>query len=232
MKKLQEKLDFLVAKYNVGVKPVLKNKNAVIIDGKEIPVFPYRNERRFVELKNIVHNGTLVEVSVMRVSRITEAGKDVYEELYREFGICQYVLQRKIKSVMVMENGNVLNAIATTEDGIVCTLEISATLKNGEIEKDKHEIISQRGIACDVVVDAQLKQDSIYVFGNENKKYTDVDFELYGLSAEEVSIVRVAFSVAKNKNYDEMVKNAAELCKLTELAKKSAKSGEREVMQL
>ena len=230
MKKLQEKLDFLLEKYSVEAKAVLKDENTVEIDGKDYPIMAHRSERRFIELKNIVNNGTLVGISVMRVARIVESGKDIYEELYREFDLCQFVLQRKIKSVTVMENGNVLNAIATTEDGIVCTIEISATLKKGEIEKDKHEIISQRGIACDVVVDAQLKQDSIYVFGNENKKYTDVDFELYGLSIEEIAVVRAAFSVAQNKNYDEMAAIDANLTKLVEMAKMSALNGEREVM--
>jgi len=230
MKKLQEKLDFLLEKYSVERKAILKDCKTVVIDGKEIPTLSHRSERRFIELKNIVNNGTLVGISVMRVARIVEAGKDIYEELYREFDICQYVLQRKIKSVTVMENGNVLNAIATTEDGIVCTIEISATLKKGEIAKDKHEIISQRGIACDVVVDAQLKQDSIYVFGNENKKYTDVDFELYGLSIEKIAIVRAAFSIAQNNSADEMMSVHENLCTLLDMAKKSAKSGEREVM--
>jgi len=230
MKKLQEKLDFLLEKYSVERKVILKDCKTVVIDGKEIPTLSHRSERRFIELKNIVNNGTLVGISVMRVARIVEAGKDIYEELYREFDICQYVLQRKIKSVTVMENGNVLNAIATTEDGIVCTIEISATLKKGEIAKDKHEIISQRGIACDVVVDAQLKQDSIYVFGNENKKYTDVDFELYGLSIEKIAIVRAAFSIAQNNSADEMMSVHENLCTLLDMAKKSAKSGEREVM--
>ena len=230
MNKLQEKLDFLLEKYSVESKAVLKDEKTVSIDGKEIPTLSHRSERRFIELKNIVNNGTLVGISVMRVARIVETGKDIYEELYREFDICQYVLQRKLKSVTVMENGNVLNAIATTEDGVVCTIEISATLKKGEIEKDKHEIISQRGIACDVVVDAQLKQDSVYVFGNENKKYTDVDFELYGLSIEEIAVVRAAFSVAQNNNAETQVSIHQNLCALVDMAKKSAKSGEREVM--
>lgn len=230
MNKLQERLDFLLQKYSVDVKAVLKDDKTVMIDGKEIPTLPHRSERRFLELKNIVNNGTLVGVSVMRVARIIEKGKDIYNELYREFDICEYVLQRKIKSVMVMENDNVLNAIATCEDGVVCTIEVSATLNKGEIEKDKHEIISQRGIACDVVVDAQLKQDSIYVFGSENKKYTDVDFELYGLSIEEIAVVRAAFAVAQNKNYDEMAAIDENLLKLVDMARKSANSGEREVM--
>ena len=227
---LQEKLEFLLDKYSVSTKAVLKDANTVVIDGVETPILSHRNERRFIELKNIANNGTLDGISVFRIARIVESGKDIYNELYREFDICQFVLQRKIARVTVMQNDNVLNAIATTDDGIVCTIEISATLSKGEIEKDKHEIIAKRGTACDVVVDAQLKQDSIYVFGKENKKFTDVDFELYGLSVKDIAIVRGAFSIAQNKTMGEMAEINANLLKLVDLAKKSAKSGEREVL--
>ena len=230
MKGMQDKLNYLLDKYSVDRKAVLKDCKTVVVDGMELPILSHRSERRFVELKNIVNNGTLVGVSVMRVARIIEKGSDIYEALYRELDLVQYILQRKIKSIMVMENDNVMNAIATTEDGVVCTIEISATLRAGEIPKDKHEIISQRGIACDVVVDAQLKQDSIYVFGAENKKYTDVDFELYGLSIEETAVVRAAFGVAQKANFDEMQAIHENLCKLVEMARKSAQSGEREVL--
>lgn len=230
MKRLQDKLNFLLEKYSVDTKAVLKENKTVVVDSVELPLLSHRMERRFIELKNIVNNGTLIEISVMRTSRIIEKGSDLYAVLYREMDLCQYILQRKIKSIMVVENGNTLNAIATAENDIVCTIEIAATLKRGEFPKDKHEIISQRGIACDVVVDAQLKQDSIYVFGVENKKYTDVDFELYGLSVEEIAVVRTAFALAQDKNYDEVRAIDTNLRKLVEMAKKSAKSGEREVM--
>lgn len=231
MKMLQEKLDFLLEKYSVDAPAVLKDSKTVVADGKEIPLLSHRCERRFIELKNIVNGGTLVGISVMRVARIIEKGSDLFCTLKRELDLCQWILQRKIKSVTAMQNDNVLNVIATTEDGVVCTIEISATLKAGEKPIDKHEIISQRGIACDVVVDAQLKQDSIYVFGNENKKYTDVDFELYGLSIEDIAVVRCAFSVAQNKNYDEILSDCAEIELLAKMAEKSVATEERVVMQ-
>ena len=230
MKNLQEKLNFLLDKYSVDVKAELKDAKTVIIDGQELPLLSHRNERRFLEQKNIVTGGTLQGVSVMRVARIIEKGSDIYEALGRELDICQYVLQRNLVSVMVMQNDNVLNAISTCEDGVVCTIEISATLAAGEVAKDKHEIIAQRGTCCDVVVDTQLKQDSIYVFGAENQKFTDVDFELYGLSIEEVALVRAAFGIAQKKNYEEMKAINARMEKLVELAKRSAVSGQREVM--
>ena len=230
MKILQEKLEFLLEKYSVETKAVLKDCKTAVIDGVETPILSHRLERRFIELKNIVQGGTLQGVSVMRVARIVEKGSDIFAELYRELDICQFVLGRKIIGITVMQNDNTLNVIATAEDGIVCTIEISATLSKGEIPKDKHEIISRRGIACDVVVDAQLKQDSIYVFGSENKKFTDVDFELYGLSIEDIAVVRSAFTIAQKQTADEMMKIDEQLKVLVEKAKTSAKTGERQVM--
>lgn len=227
---LQEKLDFLLDKYSVETKAVLKDCKTVIIDCEEIPILSHRLERRFIELKNIVQGGTLQGISVMRVARIVEKGSDIFAELYREFDICQYILGRKIVAVTAMQNDNTLNVIATAEDSVVCTIEISATLAKGEIPKDKHEIISQRGIACDVVVDAQLKQDSIYVFGAENKKFTDVDFELYGLSIEDIAVVRSAFTIAQKVTKDKMLAIDSNLKILVEKAKASVETGERQVI--
>lgn len=230
MKILQEKLDFLLDKYSVDAKAVLLNKDTIQIDGKEYKLLSHRSERRFTELKNIVNGGTLEDVSVMRTARIVKKGVNVYDVLYRELDLCQFILQRKIKSIMAMENGNVLNAIATCDDGVVCTLEIGATLNEDMKEIDKHEIIARRGTACDVVVDAQLKQDSVYVFADTKQKYTDVDFELYGLSVEEIAVVREAFSILQNKTQDDIEAATKELEMLVEAAKSSAKSGEREVL--
>lgn len=230
MKIFQEKLEFLLDKYSVEAKAQFKDCKIAVIDGVETPILSHRLERRFVELKNIVQGGTLQGVSVMRVARIVEKGTDIFEELYRELDICQYILGRKIVAITAMQNDNTLNVIATAEDAIVCTIEISATLAKGEIAKDKHEIISQRGIACDVVVDAQLKQDSIYVFGAENKKFTDVDFELYGLSIEDIAVVRSAFTIAQKGTCDEMLAIDSNLKIMVEKANASVETGERQVI--
>ena len=230
MKVFQEKLEFLLDKYSVDAKVQFKDCKIAVIDGTDTPILSHRLERRFIELKNIVQGGTLQGISVMRVARIVEKGSDIFAELYREFDICQYILGRKIVAVTAMQNDNTLNVIATAEDSVVCTIEISATLAKGEIPKDKHEIISQRGIACDVVVDAQLKQDSIYVFGSENKKFTDVDFELYGLSLEDIAVVRSAFTIAQKGTKYEMIAINSNLYTLVEKAKESVLAGERQVI--
>lgn len=229
MKELQNKLDFLLEKYAIEKKAVLKDRKTVIINGEELPLFAHRYERRIVELEKLTNDGTLFGISVMRTARIVERGSDVFDELYRELDICRYVLRRRIKTITVMQNESVLNTIAVTDDGIVCTIEVSATLAKGEPPKDKHEIISQRGIACDIVVDAQLKQDSIYVFGNENKKYTDVDFEIFGLSIGDTAVVRAAFALAQSDDYSDIKNDAENLERLIGLAQTSAKTNERMV---
>lgn len=226
--KINQALKTLCEKYSVSTDAVINEDNTVRFNGKTVPLMPWRSERRFTELKNIANNGTLVGISVFRTARIIGKDSDIYKALYRELDLCQYILNRKIKTIMAVENDSALNVIAAAEDKIICTIEISATLPKGEIPKDKHEIISQRGIACDIVVDAQLKQDSLYIFSSENKKFTDVDYELYGLSAEEIAVVRAAFALAQNKNFEEMEKINENLNALVEITKKSVKSGERE----
>lgn len=230
MNRLQEKLDFLLEKYSVKDRPVLKSNKEFTIDDNTYPILSYRTERKFTELRNIVNNGTLEEISVMRSARIVGKGADIYEELYREIDICRFVLQREIKSVMAFENDNVLNAILSTDDGVVCTIEIAITLKDGESSKDKHEVIAKRGTACDIVVDRQLAADSIYIFGENNESYTDVDFELYGLSYDEINIVRNVFFVARDNDYENVKSNHKIVSHIVELAKKTVKNGEREVM--
>ncbi len=231
MNQLQETLNFLLDKYSVGTAATLVDRQTVTVEGHSLPLLSHRQERRFTELRNLVHNGTLQGISVMRVARIVPTDTDLDEVLYREFDLCQYLLGRRIVSVMTMQNGSVMNLIATTEDGVVCTIELAATLRPEEKPKDKHEIIARRGIACDVVVDAQLKQDSVYVFGADgDKQYTDVDFELYGLSVEDIAVVRAAFAVARDHNVDELTAVHSNLLALVVLARQSAVSGEREVL--
>ena len=230
MQQLQQKLDFLLEKYAVASTAVLKDRRTVTVNGEDLPTLSHRAERRFLELKNIVQGGTLVGISVMRVARIVEKGSDLFEQLYRELDLCQYILGRRFVSINAMQNEGTMIAIATAEDGVVCTLELAATLSKGEPAKDKHEIISQRGIACDVVVDAQLKQNSVYVFGNKNQEFTDVDFELYGLSIEDIAVVRSAFAAAKDQNGEQLKAIDRNLNMLVELAKRSVETGERQVI--
>lgn len=227
---MQKNLDFLLEKYAVDTPITLIDRDTATVKGRTLPLLSHRWQRRFVELRNLTQGGTLSGVSVMRVARILPRGTDLYRALYRELDLCRFILGREITAIMAVDAPGVLNVMATAEDGVVCTLELAATLAEGETPKDKHEIIAAHGIACDVVVDAQLQQDSIYVFGQENDTYTDVDFELFGLPAEDIAVVRAAFSLARDEDFDARVAEDKQLTALVDLARRSVQSGEREVL--
>lgn len=225
MKKLQEKLDFLLNKYSIDTPAKLLDARTAEIGAKTVALLPWRNERRFIELKNLTKDGTINGVSVMRILRIVPKTENLEENILRELDLCQWIFENKISEIMTFKNGSAVNIAAKLENGIVCTVEVSSTLSAGAAPIDKHEIIARQGVACDRVVDTQVPQSSIYVFTDKENAdtYTDVDFELYGLSADEVAIVRHAFEIAKNSALiDVLNEDKKQLDKLLAFSEQSA----------
>ncbi len=69
------------------------------------------------------------------------------------------------------------------------------------------------------------------MFGQDgNEKYTDVDFELFGMSIEDIAVVRAAFTIARDNTMADMKAADANLKALVACAKKSAETGVREVL--
>lgn len=222
----QKGLDYLLNKYDINCKCKLSNENmSVETDGKVIPLLPWRNERRFIELKNLVGDGTLEGISVMRVCRIENVGRNPDDIIYRELDLCEWILGSYVESIYTIKNGDkAANIIAQLKSGVVCTIEVAATLPKDAKAIDKHEIISQRGVACDRVVDTQVPQQSIYVFTDKKEPdtYTDVDFELYGYTAEEAAFIRQAFEAVKNADLaDALIESADHLKEMIKLSQKS-----------
>ncbi len=195
---MQTKLEMLLRKYSVNTSATLDGQQ-VTVDGRALPLLPWRKERRMIELRNLVANGTLTGISTMRILRIVHRGENLLEQLYREADIAQFVLGSKIHEIFAIgDTARAINLIAKTEDGYVVSLEISATLPADAAIIDKHEIIAVGGVACDRTADTQVPQNSIYVYGDhQTVAYTDVDAELFGLTTDQCALVRAAFEVAK-----------------------------------
>lgn len=225
VKNLQEKLDFLLDKYSVNTSAKLISAETAEIGGKTAPLLPWRNERRFTELKNLTVDGTINGISVMRTLRIVPKTESLEKNIARELDLCEYILSDKISEIMTFKNGSAVNIAAKLSGGIVCTVEVAATLGPGTAPIDKHEIIAQQGVACDRVVDTQVPQSSIYVFTDKKDAdtYTDVDFELFGLSVDEAAIVRQVFEAAKNPALADDLNRSKE--RLDTLLKLSEQSG-------
>lgn len=229
MDRCQKGLDLLLEKYEIGGKVTITDED-VCIDGKKFPLLPWENVRRFAELRNIVKSGRIGRLCTYRIGHTTHCGADLLDLLEREAGILEFTADSPVKEVFAIGDETALNCILETESGCVCTVELAATLRKEFPEVDKHEIIAQNGVACDRVVDTQMPQNSIYVFGTENKAFTDTDFELFGYDENEIARIRSAFALAKeigrgNENrrkklhLDSVVKAAKQSLKLCEACK-------------
>ena len=220
---MQKGLDLLLNKYSVNAKAVLSaDGKTVAIDGKEVPVLPWESERRFIELRNLVLTGRLGNMCTYRIGHTAKKGADLFEMLAREVGILEFTVNSTAKEIFAIAGKNTMNCIVETENGCVCTIELGATLEDGQKDVDKHEIITDNGVACDRVVDTQMPQDSIYVFGKNKQAFMDTDAELYGYAEIQINTIRNAFAAAKN--VDVQAANTAKwahIQKVVECAKKS-----------
>lgn len=196
---MQKGLKYLLDKYSVNVDATLsEDGKSVKIDGEDFPVLPWESERRFIELRNLVTLGRVGNMCTYRIGHTVKVGTDVFETLEREIGILEFTVNSKAKEIFSICGKGAMNCIVETENGCVCTIEIGATLTEDEPEVDKHEIITDCGVACDRVVDTQIPQSSIYVRGNKSATYTDTDAELYGYSELQINTIRNAFAIARD----------------------------------
>ena len=163
--------------------------------GKTVKLLPWRIERRFFELKKLVDDKTLENVSTLRFAWMT-SNKSLEALLYRELDLCAFLGESPIRSIFATVNGKTANLIVKLADPKSCSVECSAMLPACTEEIDRHEIIAARGVACDRTVDTQVPQASIYQFtAAGEKRYTDTDTELFGFDLEEILLIRAAFAI-------------------------------------
>lgn len=179
---------------------------------EELPLFPWRKERRFVELRNLIQEKTVEEVVLGRFSCNVQRGYRTLEEvLYRELDLGQWMLGTDLEGLYATLAENeagerFANVLVRWTNGIVCSMEVGTTLKNGANRPflDRHEWIGRRGVASDRVVDTQIPQESVYVYTSEETQvFTDTDAELFGLQEEEVAYVRAAWELAQHPTLEE-----------------------------
>jgi len=220
---MQKGLNCLLEKYSVKDAAVISaDGESVTVGGEAIPILPWEAERRFVELKNLVSSGRLGGMCTYRIGHTARVGSDLFALLRREIGIIEFTVGSRVKEICAIGGNGAMNCIAETENGCVCTVELGATLSEGEQEVDKHEIITDGGVASDRVVDTQIPQSSIYVRGKRLATYTDTDAELYGYSEGEINVIRAALAIAASAERRERNKETgAHLERVIAAAKKS-----------
>lgn len=219
---MQKGLDYLLKKYSVSASAELSADGKLVIDGDAVPTLPWQSERRIIELRNLVTQGRVGNMCTYRIGHSAPVGADIFALLRREVGILEFTVNSPVLEVFAIAGARTMNCIAETANGCVCTIELATTLEAGAPEIDKHEIITDNGVACDRVVDTQVPQSSVYVFGKKTETYQDTDAELYGYSEIEINTIRNAFLLAKSSEARaEAKKTAAHIDAVVEAAKKS-----------
>ncbi len=223
---MQKGLNYLLKKYSVSAEATLsENGKTVTVNGDAIPVLPWESERRMIELRNLVVQKRVGNMCTYRIGHTTTRGGDLFSLLEREIGVLEFTVDSRVKEIFAIAGQSTMNCIAETENGCVCTIELGATLENGQSDIDKHEIITDNGVACDRVVDTQIPQNSIYVFGKSGTLYTDTDAELYGYAEIEINTIRNAFALAKDEALREAAKEKhAHISKVVDAAKESLRT--------
>jgi hypothetical protein len=195
-----------------------------------VPLLPWRSQRRFIELKRLVDEQVVTPVLMARFACQTDGSLlDLAAILYREFDLAEWLLSSPIEAVTASITGPVANVIVRLATGVVCGVEAGASLPPGTLMIDRHELIAQRGVACDRVVDTQVPQDSVYVFTADGaSRYTDTDAELFGLEPDEVILVRAAYeSLVHVERADALRQQHGRLAALVRLAFESDRRRER-----
>lgn len=211
-KNMQQALDALCEKYGAAHGTIENQDGRLQVRdaaGKQTILLPWRTERRFTELKNMMNNGTLEDVSTLRFASMTSGGC-LRSLLIRELDLAVCLTGLKLTSVFaVCGGGKAANVIAKLEGGLNVSIECGTGLPEGADPIDRHEIIAARGVASDRTVDTQVPQSSVYLFnGHGEKRFTDTDEELFGLADEEILSVRAAFAVLSHPEYSDAWNNA------------------------
>ncbi len=196
-----------------------------------VPLLPWRNERRFVELKGLVDARTVEPILTCRFACMSDGRTmPLPAILYREFDLAEWLVGSPIVNVYAsIQEQRAANVIVRLENGVVCSLEAATTLPDGQAMKDRHELIARRGVASDRVVDTQVEQSSIYAFTDDGTaEYTDTDAELFGLDADRVALVRSAYEcLSRPDRAEELRQRHKRLVGLVELALESDRKRQR-----
>lgn len=195
------------------------------LNDNDMPLLPWRLNRRFIELKKIVSDEVVENVSMLRFCSLGDPNIWSLEALmYREFDLCEFITGNRIAYIhATLTNGLAGNIIVKLKNGTIGSVEIGVQAPAGKPLIERHEIIARRGVASDIVVDTQVPQSSIYTFTeNGDMEYKDVDNELFGMDEFQVEWVRAAFQHQKDPTQSEnLIKQHDHLSRLVESALKS-----------
>lgn len=167
--------------------------------GPELPLFHWRAQRRYIELKNILEQGFVGRPLALRIHHILPPGefcRSLQDLFTFEADLVEWLTGQRIERVFAdFSGGSYTNCILATQGGVRASLELGFS-PAGSQPVLLHEIIGKKGVASDLAVDTQTQQYPVYLFrGKETVTYADLDAELYGLESAQADCIRFLLGV-------------------------------------
>lgn len=211
---------------------------ALCIDGKALPLMPWRFDRRLTEMRALVErDGALRQLCSYKSLRIDRAGADFKEMLLDELDTCEWLTGDSIASIYATSNGeHALLVIAKTSTGLVCAIDFAATLSKESKPVTRHEIVGVEGLITDRSINEQIPVESLYLFRDSAKApetFTDMDNSMLGLIPEEVKTVdNIIFLLSNRDEHGKWLKRYDRLSYLVECVFDSVRTGQKVIPEV
>lgn len=170
--------------------------NVPMEDGEfiSVPLFHWRQKRRYSELRGLVERKMVTPALAMRIQHIAPAdgfAKSLKDLVVFEADLFEFVTGSRIDRVFADVAGDVYaNCIMSTPNSLKASMELGFS-PDGSEPVLLHEVVARTGIASDLPVDTQMTQYPIYVLkGARTDTYNEIDFELYGMDNTEADCIR------------------------------------------
>lgn len=166
-----------------------------------IPLFHWRNKRKYIELRNILNTGMIKDVRGIRIHHIVS--KDIFNSSLRniltyETDLLEMITGEKVDKIFADFSADVYTNCIVSAGRLRSSMELGFSPEGSEPVL-LHEIVARTGIASDIVVDTQMQQYPIYVLrGKNTEHYNEIDSELYGLDNTQADCIRFIMGVLGN----------------------------------
>lgn len=201
--------------------------NALKIDDKCVPLFPWRTHFHNRSLQSLIHGEVTHGLSMLRMLYSGTVEDDLNVLLEQELDLAEWLMKSRIVRVYALNAGRVLHVTARLENNVVCALELNANLPAGTRPVFKHELVAETGFVTDRAPDTQVTPQPLYLWSDhESTDFMDVDMKLYGLSEKDATDVRAAFALLSGEeDVEERIREGKRLSTLCEAVWASVRSG-------
>ena len=208
-----------------------QGESAIKVDGKTLPLAKWIFYHQLEAMRNIALKDKLINrICSYKSTVFYSASKDLFEILREELGTCEWILDERIKSIYgVYKESRTVSLIIKTINGTLCSINVATTLSDQTTPIVKHEIVGEEGFISDRAVNEQIPVNAIYLYNDKEKHpetFTDIDFNMLGLTVSEVIIADSVIGALTNENVrNDMIEKDARSRYLLEKAKISLETG-------